>query len=96
MIPVKKCNLNIQISSGLIQQQNNFYNGAQYHKRYLHHKDIYWKLGKKIDGTTIRTPRNQALFEIFKALYTSREAELLVKRFATDLSCEYQDKHEVL
>jgi hypothetical protein len=42
-------------------------------------KEIYRKLGKKIDGTTARTPWNQALYEILKALYTPREAELLVK-----------------
>ena len=41
--------------------------------------EIYRKLGKKIDGTTIRAPWNQALYEILKSLYTSREAELLVK-----------------
>jgi Pyruvate/2-oxoacid:ferredoxin oxidoreductase delta subunit len=41
--------------------------------------EIYRKLGKKIDGTTTRAPWNQALFEILKALYTPREAELLVK-----------------
>ena len=41
--------------------------------------EIYRKLGKKIDGTTIRAPWNQALYEILKALYTPREAELLVK-----------------
>jgi len=41
--------------------------------------DIYRSLGKKIDGTTTRAPWNQALFEILKALYTPREAELLVK-----------------
>lgn len=41
--------------------------------------EIYRQLGKKIDGTTARAPWNQALFEILKALYTPREAELLVK-----------------
>ena len=41
--------------------------------------EIYRKLGKKIDGTTTRAPWNQALYEILKALYTPREAELLVK-----------------
>jgi hypothetical protein len=40
---------------------------------------IYWKLGKKIDCTTTGAPWNQAPFEIFEALYTSRETELLVK-----------------
>lgn len=41
--------------------------------------EIYRKLGKKIDGTTARAPWNKALYEILKALYTPREAELLVK-----------------
>lgn len=41
--------------------------------------EIYRKLGKKIDRTTTRAPWNQALYEILKALYTPREAELLVK-----------------
>ena len=41
--------------------------------------EIYRKLGKKIDGTTTRAPWNQALYEILKALYSPREAELLVK-----------------
>jgi Pyruvate/2-oxoacid:ferredoxin oxidoreductase delta subunit len=41
--------------------------------------DIYRKLGKKIDGTTTRAPWNQALYEILKALYSPREAEVLVR-----------------
>jgi len=42
-------------------------------------KDIYQKLGKKIDGTAIRTPMNKQFFEILKELYTREEAELIVK-----------------
>jgi hypothetical protein len=42
-------------------------------------KAIYRKLGEKIDGTTTRAPLNQALYEILKELYTSREAEVLVR-----------------
>jgi len=41
--------------------------------------EIYRKLGKKIDGTTTRAPWNQALYEVLKALYTPREADLLVR-----------------
>ena len=67
--------------------------------------EIYRKLGKKIDGTTTRAPWNQALYEILKALYTPREAELLVKmpfgisRFEQiELSTKYEQKelHQVL
>lgn len=42
-------------------------------------KDIYWKLGKKIDGSTTRAPWNQTLFEILRTLYSLQEAEVLVK-----------------
>ena len=42
-------------------------------------KDIYRKLGKKIDGLSTRVPWNQALYEILKELYTPQEAEVLVR-----------------
>ena len=42
-------------------------------------KDIYRKLGKKIDGLTVRAPWNQTLYRILKELYTPREAEILVR-----------------
>lgn len=42
-------------------------------------KDIYRQLGKKIDGLPTRAPRNAALYEILKALYTPEEAEVLVR-----------------
>ncbi|RLD61871.1 MAG: 4Fe-4S ferredoxin, partial [Bacteroidetes bacterium] len=42
-------------------------------------KDIYQKLGKKIDGSTIRTPMNKQLYAILKELYSHEEAELIVK-----------------
>jgi len=42
-------------------------------------KDIYRRLGKKIDGSSTRAPWNQSLYEILKSLYSPREAELLVK-----------------
>ena len=67
--------------------------------------EIYRKLGKKIDGTTTRAPWNQALYEILKALYTPREAELLVKmpfgisRFEQiELSTKFEQKelHQLL
>lgn len=72
---------------------------------HTHSSEIYRKLGKKIDGTTTRAPWNQALYEILKALYTPREAELLVKmpfgisRFEQiELSTKYEQKelHQLL
>jgi len=42
-------------------------------------KDIYRKLGKKVDGLSVRAPNNKALYAILKELYTSEEAELIVK-----------------
>ncbi len=41
-------------------------------------KDIYRKLGKKIDSLPTRVPWNEPLYEILKALYTPQEAEVLV------------------
>jgi len=42
-------------------------------------KDIYRKLGKKIDGIAMRAPWNEHLYAILKELYTKDEAELVVK-----------------
>ena len=42
-------------------------------------KDIYRKLGGRIDSLTVRAPWTDALHGILKELYTAREAELLVK-----------------
>jgi len=42
-------------------------------------KDVYRRLGKKIDGLTVRTPWNEKLYAILKALYTQEEAELVVR-----------------
>ena len=42
-------------------------------------KDIYRKLGKKIDSLTIRAPWNETFHNILKELYTTEEAVLLVK-----------------
>jgi NAD-dependent dihydropyrimidine dehydrogenase PreA subunit len=42
-------------------------------------KDIYQKLGNKIDGSPVRAPWNEPLYEILKELYTPKEAEILVK-----------------
>jgi Pyruvate/2-oxoacid:ferredoxin oxidoreductase delta subunit len=42
-------------------------------------KDIYRKLGKKIDGLTARAPWNETLHSILKELYSTQEAELVVK-----------------
>ena len=40
---------------------------------------LYRKLGKKIDGLTVRTPWNEKLHAILKELYTAEEADLIVK-----------------
>jgi Pyruvate/2-oxoacid:ferredoxin oxidoreductase delta subunit len=42
-------------------------------------KDLYRKLGKKIDGLTAHAPWNDKLYAILKELYTPDEAELIVK-----------------
>ncbi len=42
-------------------------------------KEIYQKLGDKIDSLPFRVNKNKALFNILKELYTSEEAELVVK-----------------
>lgn len=42
-------------------------------------KDIYRKLGKKIDNLIIRAPWNEAMYNMLKALYTTEEAEVIVK-----------------
>jgi NAD-dependent dihydropyrimidine dehydrogenase PreA subunit len=41
--------------------------------------DVYRRLGKKIDSLTVRAPWNETFLEILKKLYTSEEAELLIK-----------------
>ena len=41
-------------------------------------KEIYQKLGDKIDSLPFRVNKNKALFNILKELYTSQEAELVV------------------
>ena len=42
-------------------------------------KDLYRKLGRKVDGLTARAPWNDTLYAILRELYTSDEAELVVK-----------------
>lgn len=42
-------------------------------------KDLYRKLGRKIDGLASHVPWNDTLFAILKELYTPEEAELIVK-----------------
>lgn len=42
-------------------------------------KDIYRKLGKKIDNLTLRAPWNDTLFAILKGIYTEEEADLVVR-----------------
>ena len=42
-------------------------------------KDLYRRLGKKIDGLTIRAPWNETFYTILKELYSEQDAELVVK-----------------
>jgi len=42
-------------------------------------KGVYQRLGKKIDGLTVRTPWNESLHAILKELYTPEEAELIAR-----------------
>ena len=42
-------------------------------------KDIYRKLGKKIDNLTMRTPWNETFHSILKELYSTDEADVIVK-----------------
>ncbi len=42
-------------------------------------KDLYRKLGRKVDGLSARAPWNDALYAILKELYTPEEAELAIR-----------------
>jgi len=42
-------------------------------------KDLYRKLGKKIDGLSVRVPWTDSLYEILKELYSTEEADLVIK-----------------
>jgi hypothetical protein len=42
-------------------------------------KDVYRKLGRKIDNLTVRAPWNETFHEILKELYSAEEADLIVK-----------------
>jgi ferredoxin len=42
-------------------------------------KDIYQKLGKKIDNLTVKAPWNDAFYSILKELYSTEEADVVVK-----------------
>jgi Pyruvate/2-oxoacid:ferredoxin oxidoreductase delta subunit len=42
-------------------------------------KDLYRKLGKKIDGLSARVPWTESFYEILKELYTEEEADLVVR-----------------
>jgi Pyruvate/2-oxoacid:ferredoxin oxidoreductase delta subunit len=42
-------------------------------------KDLYRRLGRKIDGLVVRAPWNETLYEILKELYTADEAEVVIK-----------------
>ncbi len=55
-------------------------------------KDLYRKLGKKIDGLTMRSPWNKTLYDILKELYTPEEAELVVRMPYGFNSLDYVEK----
>ena len=42
-------------------------------------KDLYRRLGKKINGLTIRAPWNETFYAIMKELYSDEDAALVVK-----------------
>lgn len=42
-------------------------------------KDVYRKLGEKIDNLTVKSPWNEALHRLLKELYTEQEADLVVQ-----------------
>ncbi len=42
-------------------------------------KDIFTRLGTKIDRLEMRTPMNEEFYSILKELYTPEEAELIIK-----------------
>ena len=42
-------------------------------------KDVYRKLGKKIDNLTMRTPWNETFHAILKELYSREEADVVVR-----------------
>jgi len=42
-------------------------------------KDLYRRLGKKIDQLSTRAPWNASLHAILKELYTSEEADVIVR-----------------
>ncbi len=42
-------------------------------------KDIYRRLGRKIDGLTVRAPWTEALYAILKELYTEDDADLVAR-----------------
>lgn len=42
-------------------------------------KDVYRKLGQKIDSLTMKTPWNETFHEILEELYTREEADIIVK-----------------
>ncbi|AGL03373.1 4Fe-4S binding protein [Desulfoscipio gibsoniae] len=42
-------------------------------------KDVYRKLGEKIDNLTVKSPWNEALHRLLRELYTEQEADLVVQ-----------------
>ena len=42
-------------------------------------KDVWRKVGRKIDGLTMRAPWNEALHRIVQELYSAEEADVFVR-----------------
>jgi len=42
-------------------------------------KDLYRRLGNKLDGTSVRMPWSDTLHDLFRDLYTAEEADLIVR-----------------
>lgn len=42
-------------------------------------KDLYRKLGRKIDNLSVRVPWTESFYEVLKELYTGDEADLIIK-----------------
>jgi len=42
-------------------------------------KDLFRKLGRKIDGLEIRVPWNDKLYAVLKELYMEEEADVVIK-----------------
>ncbi len=46
---------------------------------HLNGKEIYQKLGEKIDNLTVRVPWNESVYDILSELYSPKEADFIIK-----------------